>query len=155
MKIKGKTISGPSNETVIIPRADGDIVFTAQAVLNFDEFEAICPEPLPPTLKYPDGRMSQDFNDKEYIKSVKDFSGKRFDWLVLKSLSATEGLEWTTVDMSNPDTYKNYTKELHQSFTHLEVNRILTCVNEANGLNEAKYQEARDRFTKSQVAESK
>lgn len=146
MKYKGRT-SFLSTSICVIPRDDGDIVFTAKTVNNFDEFEKICKEPQPPILTLRTGRSSPDLQDKKYLKELDEYSTLRLQWLVLKSLEATEGLEWETVNLSDPTTWKNYIVELVNSgFSQLEVTKIIDSVMDACGLNSKKIDEARQRF---------
>jgi len=152
MKIQGRIISGPKETIVAIPRDDGDIIFKLRAVLTFDEFDVLCPEPVAPTRVYKDGRKELDIENADYVKLSGERASKRWDWMILKSLSATEGLEWETVDMAKPDTYTNYLKELNGAgFTTYEIQKIIQGVIDANGLDETKYKEARERFMYSQV----
>jgi hypothetical protein len=152
MKIKGRSISGPNIVTLVIPRPDEDVVFKAQAVLDADHFEAICPEPVPPGILAKDGVRSQDFNDRNYLKAKDDHSQRYMDWMIIQSLKATEGLEWETVIFDDPSTFANYKDELKKAgFNTIEIARIVKIVLEANSLDETKYKEARDRFTHSQA----
>jgi hypothetical protein len=67
--------------------------------------------------------------------------------MILKSLSATEGLEWEQVDMSKPETWHNYGDELVSSgFSPAEIFAITEAVMTACGLNQKKIDEATERF---------
>ena len=136
MKIHGKKIQTLNTEVVVIPRSNGEeYVFRAQAVLDFSEFEELAPPPKPKIRTYPDGRKeaSPDDNFKDRLE---EWQILRLHWMVLKSLEATDGLEWESVDMTKPDTFENYEKELVSAgFTHAEVNMIVKVVTEANSLS--------------------
>ena len=148
MKIKGKKIEGPNVEIIAIPRAMGDdIILFAQAVLDMSPFEQICPVPVPPMKKIAGGEQVPNLQDKEYLKSIENLSTKRLAWMVLTSLQATEGLEWETVDLSDPNTWELFRKELKDSgFSDIEVNRIIAGVISVNALNDDKIEAARERF---------
>lgn len=146
MKIHGETIKGPEPEVIVIPKGSKDFVFKALPVMNYDDFEKLCPRPVPPEILMKGGERKSDINDKEYLKKIDDWSHKKISWMVLESLKATEGLEWETVDISDPDTWKNYQSELSSVFTDNEVSVILSIVWTACGLNEKKIKEATDRF---------
>ncbi len=153
MKIRGKKISGRNIEICIIPRSDGeDIVFKCAAVLDMDDFEKLCPEPIPPTRIGPGNTRIQDVEDNLY----KGLSGlrneKRIHYLVIKSLEATEDLEWDTVSLSDSDSWANYKTELKDAgFTDIETMRIVNSVMIANCLNEGKLEEAKKAFLAGQV----
>jgi len=152
MKIFGKTISKPSDEIIVIPREEGDIVFTASAVLDYEEFLKICPEPNAPIKKnVKTGVTTKALDNKKYLKAVEEHADHRMNYTIIKSLSATKGLEWEQVDISDPTTYKVYSVELEESgLTQMEVNKLIEGVLIANCLDDSKYKEARARFLASQ-----
>lgn len=147
MKLGGKKIEGANYEYVVLPRPGGQLVFKAQAVLDMKRFDEMCPEPEAPSVMKPGGVKYKNIADPVYLESLKRRTQMRINWMVLQSLSATEGLEWETVDMSNPDTFQNYEKELVDAgLTQSERNRIVNAVLSANGLDESKIEEARQSF---------
>lgn len=148
MKIKGKKIEGPNVEIIPIPRAmSDDIIFMAQAVLDMDPFEKMCPTPIPPMKRLASGETIPNLQDEAYLKSLQNLATKRLAWMVLTSLQATEGLEWEIVDISDHTTWENFREELRQSgFSDIEINRIVAgCIN-VNALNDDKIEAARERF---------
>lgn len=156
MKLKGKKINTVNFEYVVIPRPDGNIVFKASAVLNNDEFERICKEPEPPKITRPGQSPVPDFEDEDYKKALAEHSQRFNDWTILKSLSATESLEWESVKMDDPETWKNFKKELSDSgFSMVEVGKIIKAVWVANSLDERKLEEARKSFLASLPAEAR
>lgn len=148
MKIKGKKIEGPNVEIIPIPRAQGDdIIFQAQAVLDMEPFETMCPTPIPPIKRLASGEEIPNLQDVNYLKSLQNISTKRLAWIVLTSLQATEGLEWETVDLSDHTTWGLFRKELHESgFSDIEINRIIAGCISVNALNDDKIEAARERF---------
>ena len=156
MKIKGQTISAPNVAILAIPRQNGeDIIFKARAILSMDTFDKLCPEPEPPTIKYPDGRTVPDFKDKNYKKRIDELGELRMAYMFIESLRATEDLTWDTVNYDDPSTWLNYKKELQDAgFNHIEVQRLQGLVFEANALDETKFKEARERFILSQALTS-
>lgn len=155
MKMHGREISKPNIEVVVIPRSDGDLVFKAQAVLDYTAFEKLCPVPTPPEKMLPGGSHSVDVNDKAYNTKLMEWAGKKTDWMVLESLKATEGLEWATVDYSDHTTWSNYRKEMvGASLSPAEIQRILQAAIDACGLSQEKIDEATERFLAGQAATS-
>lgn len=153
MKINGNANLKPHIEIVVIPRGGNDLVFKAQPVTDFDDFLKLCPMPLPPKIVRKGGAVGEDVEDANYKASIEVWATSRTDWMILKSLQATEGLEWETVNMSDCSTWTNYRKELETSgLTGIEVNRIIQAVVDACGLNQKKIDEATARFLAGQAA---
>jgi hypothetical protein len=153
MKIHGKVIKS-CEEVVVIPRADGNIVFRARLVSEFNDYNTLFPPPNPPQILRPGGERISDISDKEYIDARTKWAENKSNWLILKSLEATEGLEWETVDMTNPNTWANYRKELESSgFSVIEITRIIMITINANGLNQTKIDEATAAFLAIQAKE--
>lgn len=156
MKLAGKKIEGPNISVIVIPRKNRDLVFQAQAVLNYDDFDKICPAPNAPEILKPGGIRIRDIADKNYLKSLDDWSSKKTSWMILKSLEASESLEWETINMSDSDTWDNYRSEMQASgLSPSEIGRIIGCVLEANALNQEKIDQATQRFLAGQEQELK
>ena len=154
MKIAGRKIEGMNKRNIVIPRPDGDIVLVAQGVPTYKEFGEICPIPVAPKKKFPNGRMESVTDDPQYKEACNQWAERKTSWLILKSLEATPGLEWELVDLANPDTWNRYQEELAQAgFSEPELARIIEGVMEANGLNQAVLDEAEKRFLASQAQE--
>lgn len=149
MKLNGKKLDTPNIETIVFPRANGeDIIFKAQAVLDLNDFEKLCPEPKPPRMiKRGSIEPMDNVEDPAYKQSIFNHNKLRMDWLILQSLRATEELEWETVKYDDPSTWASYEQELKDSkFSLAEVQRIRLGVMAANSLSESKIEEARQRF---------
>lgn len=148
MKMHGKKIDRPNREIIAIPRADGeDLIFIATAVLNYDEFNKMCPMPQPGVKLMKGGEKQFDFSSPSYMADLQRYSEKKYAWTIIQSIRETPGLEWETVDYGDPQTWGNYVKELTNSgFSDIECQRILRGVSDANCLNEGKVEEARKRF---------
>lgn len=147
MKLFGNKIECPNEVVLVLPRMSENIVFRAKAVQDFDEFNKVCPEPLPPVRVTKSGRREAVLSDPDYVKAMQEYAQLRVSWLVLKSLQATPGLEWETVDMGRPETWNNYLVELKDAgFSVIEINRIISAVFEANSLDEEKLEAARKAF---------
>jgi len=147
MKYKGKKVEGRNTEIIAIPRPDGNIVFIAEAVPNWEQFEKLAPVPSPPEKLLPGGRKEPNYQDKKYLEEISKYGQLRTDWLVLTSLRATKELEWETVDYSKPETWPNYREELKESnFTDIEINLIINGVANANSLNEDMIEAAKKDF---------
>lgn len=154
MRLQGKKIEGANIETIVIPRGDSEIVFKAQAVLSEETFLALCPRPKPKVSIGRGGKRLEQVEAPNYVASLNEWGERKVAWLMVKSLEATEGLEWDTVNMNDPSTWVNYRKELADSgFTEAEQVRIINGVLAANGLDEQKVEAARQRFLASQQEE--
>ena len=157
MKINGKKIQRPAFEVIVIPRRDGDLIIKAQAVLNYYEFDKLCPPPVPPVVIRPNGTDEPskiiDVNNTKYLTELNIWSRKKIDWMILKSLSITDEMVFETVDPSNSDTWKNVHSELIEAgFSAMELNKIMDTIMVACGLNQDKIDEATKNFLASLAA---
>lgn len=148
MKLRGKKITSPNVEIIVIPRGDGnDLVFKAQAVLDASDFDKLCPRPEPPHVMAKGGTVRVNVEDPVFRKKLINYSQQRMDWLIINSLRATPELEWERVKYEDPATWSLYTEEFRESgLSDMEVTRIVNGVMTANALNESKIEEARARF---------
>ena len=150
MKIGGKEVSGPSEEVLVLPRLDGDIVLKARAVLDMEEFNNMCPVPKAPSMLTKDG-FSANTNAPAYREQVSRHSNLRFAYIALKSLEPSD-IEWDTVDLDHPNTWLNWETDLRKSgFNGVEIQRITVLIMQANSLDEGKLKAARDAFLRGQV----
>ncbi len=151
MKIAGHELGKPNEEICVLPRQSGDIIFVAKAVLSFDDFDSIYPPPKPPQVVKPGGVRVEDPSDKDYISLIGKRATARLAWMMLKSLEDTPGLKWDTVVMTEPKTYLNFEKELHDAaFSVAEITAIQRAVINANSINEERMIEARENFLRGQ-----
>lgn len=151
MKFFGQKMDQPNEEICVIPRTINgqqvDIVFKAKAVLDYSDFEKMCPVPFPPEMILPGGERKLDTKDREYQKRLGEYASKKTAWMFIKSIEETDGLEWETVDVNNPETWLSYQTELTQAgFSDMEILKIFQTVTSACGLNQEKIEEAQKRF---------
>ena len=148
MKINGKTISKPKNEIVVIPRDGEDFVFEVQAVLDFKQFDSVCPEPQPVMkTNQKTGQSVKNITHPVYVEATKKYNENRINYMIIKSLEATDGIEWETVDMTDPSTWSSYEDELRDcGLTEYEMSLLVRAVMKVNGLSEEIYNEAKKRF---------
>lgn len=148
MKMHGKKLSTMNNQVVIFPREDGDIVFKAAPVLDFTNFDKLYPEPKPGMiLKRGETVATPNFEDSKYKEALVKRNKAYTMYMILQSLSVTEGLEWETVKMDDPTTWENMDKELEESgLTNVERGQIMQAVMRANSLDMSYIDEARKRF---------
>lgn len=156
MKVNGKPINGARIATLVLPYGEGDdfIVFKFRALTAKDNFEKIMPRPKPARHVKPGGQEFFDYEDPRYKLSVDAWAENKINWEFLRSISATEGLEWETVKMEDYQTWKNWRTEMEESFGMVDFGHIFGGFLEANSLNEAKLEEARARFLASLVPEA-
>lgn len=152
MKYKGKKLSAPYVEIIPILRENEEIFLKAKAILDYSKFEQLCPQPKPPMLiKKGQNQATPNFEDPNYKVAIEQFASKRTAWMVIESLSATEDLEWEKVDPNNSDTWTLWDDELKDAgFSDQERLRIFRSVVSAQGLDEEKITEARNRFLQSE-----
>ena len=146
MKIAGIDPKSLSNEVILVlPRGDKEIVFRAKGLPDMAEFDTLCPAPKPPGKFTKEGWIP-NLTDPTYQQVISAWSKKRLGYMVFKSLAPTE-IEWDTVSESDPRTWSQWDVDLKNAgLTQVECNRVLGLVLEANALDEAKLQKARQVF---------
>jgi hypothetical protein len=154
MKMNGMKLECPNEVILVLPRQDGDLVFKAKAVTDYDEFDLLCPEPQAQVRTVKGGKKQVMATEPEYLRAINEHNQKRMCWIFFKSLQATQDLEWETVNITDPNTWTNYVDELKASgFSAVEINRINTAVLQANCLDEEKLESARKAFLAGQGTE--
>ena len=142
----------PPEETLVLPRSSGNIVFKARGLADMDEFNQLCPEPTPPVLQTNSGQR-YDTEDLGYQNDLKEHNKRRWSYYVIKSL---QEIEWDTVKLDQPSTWSNWDTELKANgFTHAERNRVFNLVLEANALSDKKLEQARAVFLLGRPEEQK
>lgn len=148
MKFGGITLEGPKPEVVVFVRGDKQLVFKCAPVLDFEDFDNLCPRPNPPmVIKKGETVSVPDIDNADYKKAIFAWVTVQTDWMCLQSLKATPEVEWETVDVSDSVTFKNWRTEMKAAgFSILEVTLIVEAVTTASGLNQAKMDDARKAF---------
>jgi hypothetical protein len=145
MKIRGKEVKGVSEEVLVLPRLDGNIVFKAKAVTDMELFQKMCPLPKAPSMLVAGGFQSNTA-DPNYLKMIQRHSELRMGYIMIKSLEPSE-IEWDTVVLDQPQSWLNWREDLSKAgFTEVEIERITVCVLQANCLDESKLARAREDF---------
>ena len=154
MKIGGIDPSTlPSEQLLVIPRGEKQIVFRARGLPDFDEFDELCPAPEPPAKLTPKGK-EYITDDPNFLAARKEYTKRQLAYMVVKSLIPSE-IEWDTVDLTKPASWPNWEADLKKAgITQTECNRVYQLCREANTLDEQKLEEARDFFLRGQAAES-
>jgi len=154
MKIAGIDPNSLSRETLLVlPRGETQIVFRAKSLKDMTEFNAICPFPKAPGKLTKDGFVPNT-NDATYKQVMEQWSAKRLDYMVIKTLEPTE-IEWDTVDAANPKTWANWEADLKNGgLSQFECNRVTALVLESNSLDDEKLEKARAIFLAGQQQEA-
>jgi hypothetical protein len=154
MKMAGVNLETPVEELLVLPRGDQNIVFKARPIVNMDDFEKLCPEPRAPIRNMRGGIAVPNLDDPGFKREVEFYAEKRMAYIIIKSLDATEGLEWDKVNPNDSNTWMLYRKELEDAnFSVMEISRIVALVLSANCLDEKKLEEARKSFLAGQLME--
>lgn len=152
MKIGGVVCDGPPICDLPLPFGDGVVLFKAQGIPNYDEFNLLAPTPEPPVKVTPEGSV-KDYDNPNYKHDMEIRELRRSAYLIVKSLEPSN-IEWDSVMIDEPKTWMNYEKDLLKAgFNIHQINRILDLVAEANGLSEEKMQWARDVFQHGRLAQ--
>lgn len=151
MKIGGidpKTL--PTEEFLVLPRGEEQIVFRARGVPNYDEFNALCPEPKAPVINRAGQGWVPNTDEPGYKDMMKTYAQKKMAWMVIKSLEPSD-IEWEKVSLDDPSTWIGWDQEfIANGFTMVECNRIQHLAFEANCLDEDKLEKARESFLRGQ-----
>ena len=152
MKMHGKTVQVPIEEVIVIPRDDGNLVFKARPVLDWDQHTALDPKPEPPIRKRPNQPEQKNVEDPKYKKKFEAWATRRWSWMTLDSLSATEGLEFETVKKEYPVTWRNWRSEMESAgLVPTEIARIEELVLVACRLDQTKINRATEAFLAQQA----
>lgn len=156
MKLKGKTLSEVNTDMVIFPRPEGDIVFKIAAIVDDSDFIKICPLPEPPMSQKPGEPAFKNDKHPLYLEKMANRFVDYTYFLWIKGMEATEGLEWETVRLSDPETWKNIETELQSSgFSKQERKRLLNAILEVNSITDDSVERARKRFFEQVAAEAR
>lgn len=161
MKLGTRNRLEPSVKYVVIPRfkEDGsaeDCAFTLRTVLDFSNFDKVCPEPIPPMRVMAGSSISIPvLDDPDFTKQRLEWGKRKVNWIVLESLKATEDLEWQDVKDSDPSTWHKYKDELKVfGLNDLEITKIINTAFEINAVNDELLEEARKRFLAGKVPQN-
>jgi hypothetical protein len=147
MKYKGKKLEGLNTDVLVLMRNGEKLIFKAQALQNYNEFDKLCPMPDAPIIMRPGGIKEQNLKDGGYQKALTSYSEKKTNYTIIKSLEPTTDLEWEKVKLDDPLTYINWKPELEEAgFTEVEVLRILQLCTRVNCLDDSMLDEAKESF---------
>lgn len=102
--MKIKNFEPKPYEEMTIRIGGATATFRAAPVTDLEVFEKQFPMPVPPKKIAPDKTEHLNMNDPEYRKNVHTWAEARTVWLIAKSLSATEDLTWSKLDLNSYET---------------------------------------------------
>jgi hypothetical protein len=149
MKIQGRVLKNDNIQTVVFPRSSGNIAFDFQPVLDWEKsFNAVCPMPKPPMVMTPGAAKAKPkMDDPKFQDALRKYAERKGNYMFLLSISATEGLEWETVRLEDPESWENVFTELEAAgFTQSEQNRMLEAYQAANSLDDDLLDKVREAF---------
>jgi len=147
MKIGGVDPKSLSTEDfLVLPRGESEIVFRAVGVQDYGPFNALCPEPSAPKIHKPKEGWVDNVEEPGYKEMMAIYQRRRLAWLIITSLEPSE-IEWDVVDPDKPGTWTEWEQELKDSgLNQVECNRVQNLVFQVNCLDEDKLSEAREAF---------
>lgn len=147
MKYKGKKLEGRNTDILVLMRGQDRIVFKAQALESYDEFDKLCSMPSIPTRLRPGNVKEPNPNDTVYKGLVEKYAEKKTNYTIIKSLDISEDIEWDNVNLNKPETWGNWQKELKDAgFTEIEIMRVLQLCTRVNCLDEDLLDQAKEDF---------
>jgi hypothetical protein len=154
MKLHGQ-VPEPASVVIVLPRPNSNLVFTAKAILSYDDFNRLAPHPQPPEAVKPGNIKVKKYDDPGYLKAVEDRNELLTNWIVITSLRDTEGLEWEKVRYEDPTSWGKWSEELSEAgFPTPEINHIRRKCFEANALDNDRLEEALKSFQRARAEES-
>lgn len=147
MLIAGAKVNSPPKDVVILPRAEGNLIFHIIGVPTFSPFDDMCPRPKPPRI-LKRGQQMDNLDDPTFRKQWDDWAQLRQDWLLINSLDVElNEITWEEVDPKEPSTWSKVNDELlGAGLTQIELNRLIERVYEVNALSERGMEQARANF---------
>lgn len=151
MKIGGVEVSREwTTEPLVFRHGSQLIAFIAEPVHDWDEFNALCPQPDTTQFgryeKTPEGVKFVVDHEAPALKDVRKKRAKLMDeYLIIKSL-APSNIEWQNVKLDDPETWQNAEKELRTVLTTHEYNLVVKLVLDANALDQESLEENRKSF---------
>lgn len=157
MKVNGKTLDKPRVVKVYLPIADSEAVeFKFRPLRSDEDFENVLSRPKPKQRMAPGGSVHANVDDPAYKQALSAWVNKKLDWEFLTSISITDGLEWETVKMEDPETWGNWRNDLEKAFGFSEINKVFEGFMNAQYISEELMEDARKTFlTGIQVASEK
>jgi len=153
MKINGITVSQPKPEVMVLPFGGAELVIHARYIPaeELEELDKLLIKPEAPVItRVKDGKKqapAPDTADKAYQSAMDLYHQKRMSWVYIRSLDATEGIEWDTVKIEDPETWNNWTTDLESSgLPNSYIIRISQLVSDAQGWNPERIEEATKNF---------
>jgi hypothetical protein len=147
MKVNGKSLDSLRIVKVYLPVAGEDAVeFKFRPLRSSENFDKVCPRPKPVKQVRPGGGETLDYSSPRYKAQVETWARQKTDWEFLISISATDALEWETVDMEKPDTWGNWRPEMEKVFPESHIVRLYQGFVDAQYLTEETMEKARQLF---------
>lgn len=144
MKIGGidpKTL--PTEDYLVLPRGEGQLVVRAHAVPDMEAFAALCPIPKAPGKLTKNGFVP-DEEDEGYKSLIAKHNRQWLGYVVINSLLE---VQWDSVQPDDPSTWVNWETDLKNAgLSVIERKHVLSLVMGCNSLDEQKLQAARELF---------
>lgn len=155
MKIGGVEIAGelatPNEEVLVLPRRKTQIIITARALPDMEDFDKRVPNPDPPKNFHKGRGWIPNLEDPTYVGKLEVYSKMRVAYFVVASL---QDIHWENVDIKKPSTWIKWENDFKSvGFTQHECNLILQLCFQVNQLDEVKLEQARSLFVLGQEQE--
>lgn len=147
MKVNGIKLDAPRIVKVYLPIAnDGAVEFKFRPLRSDEDFEKVLSKPKPKVGMAPGGAVHHKVDDPAYKLAIASWINKKLDWEFLTSISVTDGLEWSTVDIDKPETWGNWRTDLEKIFAVGEINKVFEGFLNAQYISEEVMEKARATF---------
>jgi hypothetical protein len=150
MKFKGEQLQNNFvAERVLRFNNELAVTFKVRALTSEESKEAddLYDLPEPPTITLKGGKKMKDRNDPDYLKAVTEMGERKFNYFLIKGLTATEDLEFEDVDVEDPDTYDMLDEEFKKAgITSVMKLKLIEAALEANQISDAAIKAAEQDF---------
>lgn len=155
MKIGGVEITGelatPNEEILVLPRRKTQIVITARALDDMEDFDNLVSAPDAPKNFHKGKGWIENVTDPTYVNKLEMYSKMRIAYFVVASL---QDMQWENVDTKKPSTWLEWENDFKSvGFTQHECNLVLQLCFQVNQLDEVKLERARSLFVLGQEQE--
>jgi len=126
-----------------------DLTFKAKVITDFKAFEELCPTPLAPIRVTRDNVKTRNVKDPKFLEKLEAHGSARMVYMIMESLSVTEGIEWTLLDPADVETMTE--ANLMQEFgdagiPEMIANKIIRLATDTNGLTDTLLKDRRETF---------
>lgn len=130
------------------------LAFYAQPVWDMDEFDELLPAPKNEKMRFSrENGKEPDPKNPVWREAMARYSLQRWGYVVLKSLEPSN-IEWEGVSIEDPETWDKVEEVLQEHLGVYEFSKVMSLVDEANGIDQAKLEANQQTFFQLEAAKA-